>query len=92
VFVEEVLRIQSGVPQVFKRVAVELVRSALADCHHLAAMASPYSAEKLDVTILYSMMPSTPRAVPDRESRAATRLILQMAPSSVKLLDRGAPR
>ncbi len=37
VFVEEVLRIQSGVPQVFKRVAVELVRSALADCHHLAA-------------------------------------------------------
>jgi len=53
-------------------------------------MANPYSAWNVPVTILNSLMPSKPSALPEPPATGLRPVLFcRMAPSSVKLLDRG---
>ena len=56
-------------------------------------MANPYSAWKVPATILNSLTPSIPKALPESPATGLRPvLVCRMAPSNVKLLDRtGAP-
>ncbi len=91
---EEVIGIERGVAEIFKDVAVELVRSTLADGHHLAAHGqSIFSLESAGYdSVLLDAIQTQSIAGYRRLRGCGPLLVCRMAPSRVKLLDRtGAP-